>query len=160
MDVSHFRCADDSRFRGQIFCRQLQRLYGGGEADALQLMAAPKMKKEIRIEVVGTAPAQGRRKDPVWEELGVAVYRQCQPYRSVIAFSEGRRYAEKLAYYVNQLGGDGFARVHHGSLSKEQRLKAEQELRDGSLRLLCATSSMELGIDVGDVELVDRKSVV
>lgn len=118
------------------------------------VICAPKMKKEIRIEVVGTAPAQGRRKDPVWEELGVAVYRQCQPYRSVIAFSEGRRYAEKLAYYVNQLGGDGFARVHHGSLSKEQRLKAEQELRDGSLRLLCATSSMELGIDVGDVELV------
>ena len=118
------------------------------------VICAPKMKKEIRIDVVGTAPAQGRRKDPVWEELGVAVYRQCQPYRSVIAFSEGRRYAEKLAYYVNQLGGEGFARVHHGSLSKEQRLKTEQELRDGSLRLLCATSSMELGIDVGDVELV------
>lgn len=117
-------------------------------------ICAPSMKKQVRIQVIGTAPAVGRRKDPVWEELGMAVYRQCLECRSVIAFSEGRRYAEKLAYYVNLLGGDGFARVHHGSLSKEQRAVAEQDLREGRLRLLCATSSMELGIDVGDVERV------
>lgn len=117
-------------------------------------ICAPAMKKQVRIQVIGTAPAVGRRKDPVWEELGMAVYRQCLECRSVIAFSEGRRYAEKLAYYVNLLGGDGFARVHHGSLSKEQRAVAEQDLREGRLRLLCATSSMELGIDVGDVERV------
>lgn len=117
-------------------------------------ICAPSMKKQVRILVIGTAPAVGRRKDPVWEELGMAVYRQCLECRSVIAFSEGRRYAEKLAYYVNLLGGDGFARVHHGSLSKEQRAVAEQDLREGRLRLLCATSSMELGIDVGDVERV------
>ena len=84
----------------------------------------------------------------------MAVYRQCLSCKSVIAFSEGRRYVEKLAYYVNLLGGDGFARVHHGSLSKEQRDEVERDLREGRLRLLCATSSMELGIDVGDVEQV------
>ena len=84
----------------------------------------------------------------------MAVYRQCLSCKSVIAFSEGRRYVEKLAYYVNLLGGDGFARVHHGSLSKEQRDEVERDLREGRLRLLCATSSMELGIDVGDVERV------
>lgn len=118
------------------------------------VICAPSMKKQVKIQVVGTAPAVGRRKDPVWEELGMAVYRQCLECKSVIAFSEGRRYAEKLAYYVNLLGGDGFARVHHGSLSKEQRAQVEQDLREGRLRLLCATSSMELGIDVGDVEQV------
>lgn len=118
------------------------------------VICAPVMEKQIRIEVLGTTPAQGRRKDPVWEELGQAVYQQCLSCKSVIAFSEGRRYAEKLAYYVNLLGGDGFARVHHGSLSKEQRAQVEQELRDGELRLLCATSSMELGIDVGELDLV------
>ena len=118
------------------------------------VIAAPPMQKEIRIEVNGITPTQGRRKDPVWEELAEKVFEQCRQSRSVIAFCEARRYAEKLAYYVNQLGGEGFARVHHGSISKEQRAEAEEELRGGKLRLLCATSSMELGIDVGDVEQV------
>ena len=119
-------------------------------------IVSPGMKKEV--ELVITSPfadaAKGKRKDPVWEELAELVYRHCQGSRSVIAFVEGRRYAEKLAYYVNLLGGDGFARVHHGSLSKEQRFEVEQSLRDGSLRLLCATSSMELGIDVGEIDQV------
>lgn len=149
----------------QLCGRKLQRVGLSATIEPLELAAgylspepvqicAPPMKKQVRIQVIGTAPAVGRRKDPVWEELGMAVYRQCMECRSVIAFSEGRRYAEKLAYYVNLLGGDGFARVHHGSLSREQRAEAEQDLREGRLRLLCATSSMELGIDVGDVERV------
>ena len=120
------------------------------------LIAAPPMKKEIRLDVLGpyADSVRGRRKDPVWEELAALVFRYCQGSRSVIAFVEGRRYAEKLAYYVNALGGEGFARVHHGSLSKEQRAETEEALRDGKLRLLCATSSMELGIDVGEIDQV------
>lgn len=66
----------------------------------------------------------------------------------------GRQQAERLAHGVNQLAGAGFARTHHGCVSREQRLEAEQQLREGKLRLLCATSSMELGIDVGQVDLV------
>lgn len=116
--------------------------------------AAPAMEKKVRILVVGTVPFGERRKDPVWEELALVVYRQCLGCKSVIAFCEGRRYAEKLAYFVNQLGGEEFARVHHASLSKEQREETEQSLRAGNLRLLCATSSMELGIDVGDIDQV------
>ncbi len=119
-------------------------------------IAAPNMKKQVKLEILSPYPdtARGPRKDPVWEELGKLVYQYCQGSRSVIAFVEGRRYAEKLAYYVNLLGGDGFARVHHGSLSKEQRMETELQLRDGRLRLLCATSSMELGIDVGEIDQV------
>lgn len=114
----------------------------------------PPMHKEVLIEVGGLTPPAGRKKDPVWEELAGKVYQRCLECRSVIAFSEGRRYAEKLAYYVNQLAGEDFARVHHGSMSKEQRAEAEDALRSGTLRLLCATSSMELGIDVGDIDQV------
>ena len=119
-------------------------------------IAAPTMQKKVRLDILSPYVdiTKGRRKDPVWEELGILVYQYCQGSRSVIAFVEGRRYAEKLAYYVNQVGGEGFARVHHGSLSKEQRLETELALRDGSLRLLCATSSMELGIDVGEIDRV------
>ena len=119
-------------------------------------VAAPLMEKKVRLEVLSPYAdnTRGRRKDPVWEELGKLVFQYCQRGRSVIAFVEGRRYAEKLAYYVNLLGGEGFARVHHGSLSKEQRQQVELSLREGSLRLLCATSSMELGIDVGEIDQV------
>ncbi len=120
------------------------------------MIAAPPMKKKIRLDVLGpyADSVRSRRKDPVWEELGALVFQYCQGSRSVIAFVEGRRYAEKLAYYVNALGGESFARVHHGSLSKEQRIETEEALRDGKLRLLCATSSMELGIDVGEIDQV------
>ncbi len=119
-------------------------------------IAAPVMKKQVRLEILSpyADAVKGPRKDPVWEELGKLVYQYCQGSRSVIAFVEGRRYAEKLAYYVNLLGGEGFAKVHHGSLSKEQRAETELSLRDGRLRLLCATSSMELGIDVGEIDQV------
>ena len=120
------------------------------------MIAAPAMEKSSCLAVLGpyADAVRGRRKDPVWEELGALVFQYCQGSRSVIAFVEGRRYAEKLAYYVNTLGGEGFARVHHGSLSKEQRMETEEALRDGKLRLLCATSSMELGIDVGEIDQV------
>ena len=118
-------------------------------------VAAPAMEKKLELKVLGSyVGGRSRKKDPVWQELSLLVYQYCQGNRSVIAFVEGRRYAEKLAYYVNLLGGEDFARVHHGSLSKEQRMETEQTLREGRLRLLCATSSMELGIDVGEIDQV------
>lgn len=119
------------------------------------MIAAPSMEKKVQLQILSPyADTNKKKKDPVWQELAALVYRYCQGNRSVIAFVEGRRYAEKLAYYVNLLGGEDFARVHHGSLSKEQRQETEEDLREGRLRLLCATSSMELGIDVGDIDQV------
>lgn len=118
-------------------------------------VVAPVMEKKVQLQILSPYVDGSRpKKDPVWQELSALVYRYCQGNRSVIAFVEGRRYAEKLAYYVNLLGGEGFARVHHGSLSREQRQEVEQSLREGKLRLLCATSSMELGIDVGEIDQV------
>lgn len=118
-------------------------------------IVAPKMKKEVELKVTSPkSDAQIITKDHIWHELARKIYDYCQDARSVIAFVDGRAYAEKLAYFVNLIGGEGFARTHHGSLSKEQRLKVEQALRDGNLRLLVATSSMELGIDVGDIDKV------
>ncbi len=118
-------------------------------------VVSPYMKKKVRLEILGSyVDSSKKKKDPVWQELSKLVYQYCQGNRSVIAFVEGRRYAEKLAYYVNLIGGEDFARVHHGSLSREQRREAEEALRAGRLRLLCATSSMELGIDVGEIDRV------
>lgn len=118
-------------------------------------IAAPDMAKAVRIEVTSPLPeTRFLTEGSVWPSLARAVYEHCRDARSVIAFVEGRLFAEKLAHYVNQIAGDGFARTHHGSLSRERRFEVEEALRNGTLRLLCATSSMELGIDVGEIDCV------
>lgn len=118
-------------------------------------IVAPKMNKEIRLEITSPRPdVFFVQKNHVWHELARKIYDLCQNTRSVIAFVDGRAYAEKLAYFINLTAGEGFARTHHGSLSKEQRLEVEHALRNGELRLLVATSSMELGIDVGEIDMV------
>ena len=122
---------------------------------------APKMKKDFDIIINGPRENFGLLPHgTVWTEIARMVYAQCEggegndAPRSVIAFTDGRMYAEKLAFYVNQIAGEGFALTHHGCVSKEQRRQAEDKLRSGELRLLCATSSMELGIDVGEIDKV------
>lgn len=117
-------------------------------------MVAPAMEKSAEMRVTAPLPDLRLVSGTVWPDVAARVYELCQSARTVIAFVEGRQQAERLAYAVNQLAGEGFARTHHGCVSREQRLEAEQQLRSGQLRLLCATSSMELGIDVGEVDLV------
>ena len=118
-------------------------------------LAVPKMKKNIQLQISSPlSDTRIRMREPIWRELANTVYTYCKKTRSVIVFVEARMYAEKLAYYINEVAGEGFARTHHGSLSKERRFEVEQALRDGGLRVLCTTSSMELGIDVGEIDQV------
>ncbi|MCL2637277.1 MAG: DEAD/DEAH box helicase [Oscillospiraceae bacterium] len=147
--------------------RKLQRIGLSATVNPLQLAAdylsggepveiiAPKMTKNFEIIVTGPKEDFGLLPHgTIWTEIARMVYAQCEDARSVIAFTDGRMFAEKLAFYVNQVAGENFALTHHGCVSKEQRQKAEQRLRSGDLRLLCATSSMELGIDVGEIDKV------
>jgi ATP-dependent helicase Lhr and Lhr-like helicase len=75
-------------------------------------------------------------------------------HRTTLVFVNTRRMAEQLAHQLGERLGDGQAAAHHGSLSKERRQRVEARLRAGDLRALVATASLELGIDVGPVELV------
>jgi ATP-dependent Lhr-like helicase len=116
---------------------------------------APKMQKDFKIIVTGPKEDFGLLPHgTIWTEIARMVYFQCEDARSVIAFTDGRMFSEKLAFYVNKIAGENFALTHHGCVSKEQRYQAEMRLRSGDLRLLCATSSMELGIDVGEIDKV------
>jgi ATP-dependent Lhr-like helicase len=75
-------------------------------------------------------------------------------HRTTLVFVNTRRMAEKFAHQLGERLGDGQVAAHHGSLSKERRQRVEARLRGGDLRALVATASLELGIDVGPVELV------
>ncbi len=115
----------------------------------------PRMAKKTEIRVAGALPdMRALPEGTIWPELARMVHAASAEARTVIVFAEGRAQAEKLSFYVNLLGGKDYSRTHHGCVSKEQRLEAEKNLKNGKLKVLCATSSMELGIDVGEVDLV------
>ena len=75
-------------------------------------------------------------------------------HRTTIVFVNTRRLAERLAHELGERLGDDVVAAHHGSLSKDRRLRVERRLRAGELKALVATASLELGIDIGPVELV------
>ncbi len=77
-----------------------------------------------------------------------------QQHRTTLIFVNTRRMAEQLAHQLGERLGEGLVAAHHGSLSRDRRQRVEARLRDGDLRALVATASLELGIDIGPVELV------
>ncbi len=77
-----------------------------------------------------------------------------QRHRTTLVFVNTRRMAERVAHQLGERLGDGHVAAHHGSLSKDRRQRVESRLRSGDLRALVATASLELGIDIGPVELV------
>lgn len=126
-----------------------QYLAGGGTE-----VVAPEMKKESEVRVLDASEQRLLPTGSIWPEICREIYEESLKNRTVLVFCEGRATAEKVAHGVNALGGEDYARTHHGSISKEQRLEAEHALKAGVLKVLCATSSMELGIDVGEVDCV------
>jgi len=98
------------------------------------------------------APLQDR--ESVWLALTDRLMQLMEGKRTALVFVNNRRLSERLVLRLNERFGDGFARAHHGSVSRERRLEAERLLKSGELRCLVATSSLELGIDVGFIEIV------
>src|SRR5262249_3448745 len=92
--------------------------------------------------------------DTVWDATLQQIAEMVQAHRTTLVFAQSRRAAERLARDLNDRIPDGRVAAHHGSLSRRARLEAENRLKDGQLRALVATSSLELGIDVGAIDLV------
>ncbi|WP_438447583.1 DEAD/DEAH box helicase [Gorillibacterium sp. sgz5001074] len=110
-----------------------------------------------RFEVRVTLPVRGVRaldKDAVWTPLVERLMERMEGCRSVLIFVNNRRLCERLTLRLNDYAGHEMARSHHGSVSREKRLEVESLLKSGALRCLVATSTLELGIDVGHVDLV------
>jgi ATP-dependent Lhr-like helicase len=90
----------------------------------------------------------------IWPHVQPRLLELIRAHRTTLVFTNARRLAERLAARLNELAGEELVRAHHGSLAREQRLLVEDELKSGRLRGLVATSSLELGIDMGTVDLV------
>jgi ATP-dependent Lhr-like helicase len=90
----------------------------------------------------------------IWPSIYPALLELVREHRSTIIFVNNRRLAERLALRINELAGGSVARAHHGSLAREQRTEIEELLKRGEIPCLVATSSLELGIDMGAVDLV------
>jgi ATP-dependent Lhr-like helicase len=90
----------------------------------------------------------------IWPHIDERLLELIRAHRSTIVFANSRRLAERLCARLNELAGEDIARAHHGSVSREQRVQIEEELKAGTLSAVVATSSLELGIDMGAVDLV------
>ena len=90
----------------------------------------------------------------IWSAIHPRLVELVRERRSTIIFVNSRRIAERMAAALNELAGEPLARAHHGSLAAAQRAEIEEQLKAGKLRALVATSSLELGIDMGAVDLV------
>ncbi|MDA3900235.1 MAG: DEAD/DEAH box helicase [Spirochaetes bacterium] len=116
-------------------------------------IVSAKKKKEIRCTVI--APDYDIQNDDDW--LSAVVDRSVEiinQYRTTLLFANSRRMVEKIARHINERVGEEVAFSHHGSLSREIRSIVEERLKNGELKALVATGSLELGIDVGDVGFV------
>src|SRR5213595_1530342 len=139
---------------------EIGKFVSGGRA--IELVDAG-VAKELDLEVVvpvedmrepGDSREEGHEPRSIWPSIYPALVELVRAHRSTIVFVNNRRLAERLALRLNELAEEEIARAHHGSLAREERLVIEDQLKAGELPCLVATSSLELGIDMGAVDLV------
>ncbi|HEU5460270.1 MAG TPA: DEAD/DEAH box helicase [Pyrinomonadaceae bacterium] len=110
-------------------------------------------KLDVAIELPDS-PLQAVMSGEVWEEVYDRLAQLIRQHKTTLVFVNTRRLAERVSRHLGERIGDENIAAHHGSLAREQRLVAEQRLKSGELSALVATASLELGIDIGDVNLV------
>jgi ATP-dependent Lhr-like helicase len=112
------------------------------------------MTKEMQIAVESPVADLGSVGGSVWPAVAPLVLRHIRASNTTLVFVNNRAQAEKIAARVNTLAEEEIALPYHGSLARERRFALEERLKAGSLRALITTSSLELGIDIGSVDLV------
>ena len=144
---------------------------GGGGRDVEIVDAGSRKRLELQVIVpVEDMSRLGELADPadapggpaagpearvsIWPAVHPRVLELIREHRSTLIFVNSRRLAERLAQRLNELAGEELVRAHHGSIAREQRLEIEEALKAGRLPALVATSSLELGIDMGAIDLV------
>ncbi|MCU1330302.1 MAG: dependent helicase, Lhr family [Bryobacterales bacterium] len=113
------------------------------------------MKKLDEIEPIPSGPAsQGPVRASIWSAIHPKLVELVNAHTSTLIFVNSRRLAERISGAVNEIAGEVLVRAHHGSVAAAQRKDIEERLKTGTLRGIVATSSLELGIDMGSIDLV------
>jgi ATP-dependent Lhr-like helicase len=162
---------------------EVARLLGGGEIGAggegafcprpVEIVDAGAAKRwDLRVEVpvldmarldLTDAPAPGAAKGSgaselprrsIWPSMYPRLVELIRAHRSTMIFANSRRIAERFAAAINEAAGEELALAHHGSVARERRFEIEERLKKGELPAIVATSSLELGLDIGAVDLV------
>ncbi|MFL9964432.1 DEAD/DEAH box helicase [Paraburkholderia sediminicola] len=110
-------------------------------------------ERDLALEIP-PVPLEAVMPNEVWERVYDRLAELVALHRTTLVFVNTRRMAERVARHLTERLGKEVVAAHHGSLAKEHRFDAEQRLKRGELRVLIATASLELGIDIGDVDLV------
>src|SRR5215831_14365564 len=137
--VARFLVGTDAGTASGVDCTIIDTGHRRGRDLALELPESP-------LEAVMSAE--------VWEQVYQRLAELIEAHRTTLIFVNTRRLAERVTRQLSERIGGEHVTAHHGSLAKEQRLDAEQRLKHGKLKALVATASLELGIDIGDVDLV------
>jgi ATP-dependent helicase Lhr and Lhr-like helicase len=131
---------------------------GGGESPECAIIDIGHQRaRDLAIEVPDS-PLEAVMSAEVWEQVYRRLAELIEAHRTTLVFVNTRRLAERVTRKLSELIGEENLTAHHGSLAKEQRLDAEQRLKAGTLKALVATASLELGIDIGEVDLVCQLS--
>lgn len=149
---------------------EVARLLGGFAVDGDRATPRPvtivdagrKKELDLRIEVpvedmtdlASDPTVEGTQTPSIWPSIHPRLVELIREHRSTMIFTNSRRLSERLVTALNELAGEPLAMAHHGSLSKEVRADIEDRLKRGDLPAIVATSSLELGIDMGAVDLV------
>ncbi len=124
-----------------------------GGLDCAIVDTGHKRQMDIQLELP-QSPLAPVLANEVWEELYEKLVAYILEHRTTLIFVNTRRLAERIARHLAERLGEDAVTAHHGSLSRTHRLQAEQALKSGQLKALVATASLELGIDIGHVDLV------
>ncbi len=103
---------------------------------------------------IPSGPASSTARTSIWPAIHPRLLELIRSHRSTLIFVNSRRLAERLAAALNELAGESIVSAHHGSVAREQRMEIEDNLKSGRIPALVATSSLELGIDMGAIDLV------
>ena len=130
-----------------------QFLTGGSRPGPVVVNVGHRRELDLAVEVPGSELGPVASNE-MWGEIYDRIAALAKEHRSTLIFVNTRRLAERVAHHLGERLGNDAVAAHHGSLSRKLRLAAEKKLKDGEIRALVATASLELGIDIGSVDLV------